>query len=169
MSNNPIADTFVTFSAFRMEKSGHEINRCLERLTEAQMLARGGDHENSTVNLLMHLEGNLRQWFLHGIDGQPDTRTRDAEFSLTPTRPIAEIRAKFETTLAECRNVVANVPADRLLEEINPQPTGSWAPMTILEAIIQVVGHLQMHTGQIILLTKQLAASDLDLSMPRKR
>jgi hypothetical protein len=26
-----------------------------------------------------------------------------------------------------------------------------------------------MHTGQIILLTKQLTASDLDLTMPRKR
>jgi len=26
-----------------------------------------------------------------------------------------------------------------------------------------------MHTGQIILLTKQLAATDLNLSMPRKR
>jgi len=26
-----------------------------------------------------------------------------------------------------------------------------------------------MHTGQIILLTKQLLATDLDLTMPRKR
>ena len=32
-----------------------------------------------------------------------------------------------------------------------------------------VVGHLQLHTGQIILLTKQLAGVDLDLSIPRKR
>jgi len=28
---------------------------------------------------------------------------------------------------------------------------------------------LEMHTGQIILLTKQLVATDLNLSMPRKR
>ena len=166
---NPIVETFVRFSALRMQLTEREINRCLERLSEEQMLTRGADHENSIVNLLMHLEGNLRQWFLHGIDGQPDTRTRDAEFSLAPARPISEVRAQFEATLAECRGVVANVSEARLLEVINPQPNGSWPPMTILEAIIQVVGHLQMHAGQIILLTKQLVGTDLDLSMPRKR
>jgi len=41
--------------------------------------------------------------------------------------------------------------------------------MTILAAICRVTGHLQFHTGQIILLTKQLAATDLDLTIPRKR
>ncbi len=41
--------------------------------------------------------------------------------------------------------------------------------MTILEAICRVTGHLQLHTGQIIMLTKQLTGADLDLSMPRKR
>jgi hypothetical protein len=41
--------------------------------------------------------------------------------------------------------------------------------VTVLEAIFQVVGHVQMHAGQVIVLTKQMAAKDLDLSMPRKR
>ena len=164
-----IAQTFVTFSAHRMELSERDINACLDRLTEEQMLYRGGDNENSILNLLMHLEGNLRQWFLHGIDNQPDIRTRDAEFTLNPTLPIAEVRARFAATLAECRTVVAAVPESRLLEDINPQPGGTWGTLTILEAIIQVVGHLQMHTGQIILLTKQLTHADLGLAMPRKR
>jgi hypothetical protein len=31
------------------------------------------------------------------------------------------------------------------------------------------VSHLQLHQGQIILLAKQLAGADLDLSLPRKR
>ena len=42
--------------------------------------------------------------------------------------------------------------------------------MTILEAIYRIVGSPAItHTGQIILLTKQLAGTDLDLSLPRKR
>ena len=57
----------------------------------------------------------------------------------------------------------------RLLELIDPQPTGNLGPMTILEAIYPIVGHLQLHQGQIILLTKQLIGSDVDLSLPRKR
>ena len=41
--------------------------------------------------------------------------------------------------------------------------------MTILAAIYRIVSHLEMHTGQIILLTKQLKDCDLDLSIPRRR
>jgi hypothetical protein len=32
-----------------------------------------------------------------------------------------------------------------------------------------VVGHVQQHVGQIILLTKQMTGQDLDLTMPRKQ
>jgi hypothetical protein len=41
--------------------------------------------------------------------------------------------------------------------------------VSVLDAIYQVVGHVQQHVGQIILLTKQMAATDLDLTMPRPR
>jgi hypothetical protein len=65
--------------------------------------------------------------------------------------------------------VIGSLAPERLLEMIDPQPSGSWGPMTILEAIYRIVSHLQLHQGQIILLTKQLAGTDLDLSLPRKR
>jgi len=52
---------------------------------------------------------------------------------------------------------------------INPQPTANTGSVTMLEAIFRIIGHLQLHQGQIILLTKQLAGTDLDLSQPRKR
>jgi hypothetical protein len=96
-------------------------------------------------------------------------RNRDSEFALSPSQRCAEIRSRFAATLAECRNVIGSLPPARLLEIIHPQPTGNWPPSTILEAICRVTGHLQLHTGQIIMLTKQLTGADLDLSMPRKR
>jgi hypothetical protein len=65
--------------------------------------------------------------------------------------------------------VIAGLAGERLLEVIDPQPTGTWRHLTVLEAIFQVVGHVQLHAGQIIVLTKQMAAKDLDLTMPRKR
>jgi len=80
-----------------------------------------------------------------------------------------EVRRRFAAMLAECRNVIGSLPPARLLEMTNPQPTGNWGAMTILEVIYRVTGHLQLHTGQIILLTKQLTGADLDLSIPRKR
>jgi hypothetical protein len=164
-----IPDLFLSASVKGMQLSEDAINRCVAKLSDDQMWHRGADHENSIANLLLHLEGNLRQWFLHGIDGQSDVRSRDLEFTLSPSQRCAEIRSRFAATLDECRKVIGSLPPARLLEVINPQPTGSWPPMTILEAICRVTGHLQSHAGQIILLTKQLTGADLDLSMPRKR
>src|ERR1700679_3830068 len=164
-----IPDLFLSASVKGMQLSEDAINRCVAKLSDDQMWHRGADHENSIANLLLHLEGKLRQWFLHGIDGQPDVRSRDLEFTLSPSQRCAEIRSRFAATLDECRKVIGSLPPARLLEVTNPQPTGSWPPMTILEAICRVTGHLQSHTGQIIMLTKQLTGADLDLSMPRKR
>ena len=164
-----LSDLFLTACVKEMQHSEEQINRCLDKLSEEQMWHRGADHENSIANLLLHLEGNLRQWFLHGIDGQPDIRQRDSEFTLAPSRRSEEVRGRFAATLAECRKVIGSLPPARLMETTDPQPTGNWRAMTILEAICRVTGHLQLHTGQIILLTKQLAGTDLDLTIPRKR
>jgi uncharacterized damage-inducible protein DinB len=169
MSSNAVADNFLAYAAKRLADLRHDIERCLERLSEEQIWHRGGEHENSIANLLLHLEGNLRQWILHGIDDQPDIRRRDDEFTLTPSTTASEARTRFTATLAEASRVIASVDPGRLLEVIDPQPTGTWRHTTILDAISKVVGHVEMHTGQIILLTKQMAAADLDLSMPRKR
>jgi uncharacterized damage-inducible protein DinB len=169
MPNDPVSANFLAFAVRRMELSERDINSCLDRLTPEHIFYRGGDNENSIANLLLHLAGNLRQWVLHGIDGQPDVRTRDDEFSLMPQLPLAEIRARFAATLAECRAVIAAVPPERMLTIIDPQPNGGWGTATIVEAVFLVVGHLQLHTGQIILLTKQFTHADLDLTIPRKR
>jgi hypothetical protein len=166
---DPLRALFLSAAVTRMQLSAADIDRCLDKLSEEQIWRHGGDHENSIANLLLHLEGNLRQWFLHGIDGQPDVRMRDAEFTATATLGAEEVRRRFAATLGECRTVIGNLPTERLQETINPQPTGNWGPMTILEAIYRITGHLQLHQGQIILLTKQLTGADVDLSIPRKR
>ena len=167
--SNAVAGNFLAYASRRMHDCRDTIAKCCGQLSEAQLWHRGGEHENSIANLLLHLEGNMRQWILHGIAGHADVRERDAEFSLTPTTDSATARAHFNATLEESAAVIATLPPERLLEIIDPQPTGTWRHCTILEGIFKVVGHVDHHTGQIILLTKQLAAKDLNLSMPRKR
>ena len=169
METNPVAANFLAFSVTNMKAQQSKIASCCDKLSEAQLQHRAGDYENSIVNLLLHLEGNIRQWILHGIDNQPDIRQRDDEFALTLAIPSAEARASFNATIDESAQVIATLDPSRLLDITDPQPNGTWRHATILEAIYKVVSHLEMHTGQIILLTKQLLATDLDLSMPRKR
>jgi uncharacterized damage-inducible protein DinB len=169
MANTTVAENFLAYASNRMKLSQQQVARCVERLSEEQMWQRGGDYENSIANLLLHLAGNIRQWILHGVDNQPDVRERDAEFTLQRSMNSVEARRRFDTTVDEAATVIATVDPARLLNVIDPQPTGTQRHATILEAIFRVVGHLEMHTGQIILLTKQLVANDLDLTMPRKR
>ena len=95
-----LPELFLTAAVKRMQLSAKEISTCIARLSEEQLWHRGADHENSIANLLLHLEGNLRQWFLHGIDGQPDVRVRDAEFALSPAGRSAEIQGRFAETLS---------------------------------------------------------------------
>jgi uncharacterized damage-inducible protein DinB len=169
MANSSVPENFLSYAARRIRMSQAEIARCVDRLSEDQMWHRAGDYENSVANLLLHLAGNIRQWVLHGIDGQPDVRERDAEFTLVPSMRAADARRRFDSTVDEAVGVIAGLEPGRLVDVIDPQPTGGHRHLTILEAIFKVVGHLEMHTGQIILLTKQMVASDLDLSLPRKR
>jgi Protein of unknown function (DUF1572) len=169
MADETISATFLAYSAERVQSLHGTIATCLGKLTEEQIWRRGAAHENSVGNLLLHLEGNVRQWVLHGVDNQPDVRRRDDEFTLAPTIHSTEAFASLTATLNEASKVIANLPPARLTEIVDPQPTGTWRHTPILIAIYKVVSHLDHHVGQIILLTKQLHGTDLDLSMPRKR
>lgn len=169
MHDEAVGAKFLEFAVKRLKMSEKDILRCTEMLTEEQMWFRGGDHENSVANLLLHLEGNMRQWILHGIAGDPDVRQRDGEFTLVPSATGAEARTRFTVALDASCKVISGLPTERLLEVIDPQPGGTWRHLAILEAIFQIVGHVQLHAGQIVLLTKQMVAKDLDLTIPRKR
>jgi uncharacterized damage-inducible protein DinB len=167
--DNSIAAIFLEFSANKLRDLHNDIATCLGKLSEDQIWQRGGAHENSIGNLLLHLEGNIRQWILHGIANRPDIRRRDDEFTLTPTIDSKTAFANFTATLNEAHDVIATLSHDRLTEIIDPQPTGTWRHTPILDAIYKVVSHLDHHTGQIVLVAKQLTGADLDLSIPRKR
>ncbi|NYF80008.1 uncharacterized protein YjbJ (UPF0337 family) [Granulicella arctica] len=141
------------------------LEACLGKLTDEQVWERHGAHENAIGNLVLHLCGNMRQWIMHGVGGFEDVRVRDTEFATTDGMSRAALIGLFATTVAEARETIAAVSAERLVEIIHPQGR----TVSVLGAIYQVVGHVQQHVGQIILLTKQMTASDLDLTIPRPR
>jgi hypothetical protein len=139
---------------------------CLQRLNEEQIWQRGGEHENAVGNLVLHLCGNMRQWIMHGAGGAADVRVRDVEFSTRGGFGRAELVKLFADTVAEARGVLASLPHERLTEKTDPQKMGV---VSVLDAIYQVVGHVQLHVCQVTLLTKQMVGTDLDLSIPRVR
>jgi uncharacterized damage-inducible protein DinB len=163
--NNEIAALFLDHSSKKLEQSAKDMRVCLGKLTDEQLWERHGEHENAVGNLILHLCGNMRQWIMHGVAGAKDVRVRDAEFNARDGWNPAALAELFEKTVAEARSVIDAVTSERLVERITPQNR----EVSVLEAIYQVVGHVQQHAGQIIVLTKQMTGKDLDLVMPRPR
>jgi uncharacterized damage-inducible protein DinB len=134
-----------------------KIERCLEVLSDEQIWWRPNPESNSIGNLLLHLSGNVRQWIVSGIGGMFDARDRDAEFAERAILPRDELLARLKQTLSEADSALANFDSERLLDRMQIQG----CDVTALEAVLHVVEHFSMHTGQIILMSKIFAEVDL--------
>ena len=134
-----------------------KIERCVERLSDEQLWWRPNPESNSIGNLLLHLSGNARQWIVCGLGGEPDERQRQTEFDEREGIPREELLAKLRSTVADVNDVLSRFDSALLLYKYPIQGTET----TALAAIFHVTEHFSMHTGQIILLTKLMTASDL--------
>ena len=164
--NSSIAELFLAYSVHKLRDMRNCVETCLLELNDEQVWERKAAHENTIGNLILHLCGNIRQWIMHGVGRETDVRTRDLEFSQNSGLTKAELLTLFAATITEAVAVIVALPHERLLDRTDPQQRGE---VSVLDAIYQVVGHVQQHTGQIILLTKQMCARDLDLTIPRPR
>src|SRR6266446_7848955 len=134
-----------------------KIERCLGLLSDQQIWWRANEQSNSIGNLLLHLSGNVRQWIVCGLGDATDSRDRDSEFAQRGEVPRAELFARLKRTVDEAVATLARLDPDKLLEKHRIQGL----EVSALEAVLHVVEHFSMHSGQIVLLTKQLTASDL--------
>ncbi len=134
-----------------------KIQACLQSLNDEQVWWRANAESNSIGNLILHLCGNARQWIVSGLGDGNNLRDRDSEFAQRAVVPRSELAVLLVKTLADVDKVLKDFDPDRLLRGYKIQ--GS--EVNALEAIFHVTEHFSMHTGQIILLTKQLTASDL--------
>jgi uncharacterized damage-inducible protein DinB len=164
--DSEIGKLFLDYSVRKLTQMNGNVGACLSKLNDQQVWQREAAHENTVGNLVLHLCGNIRQWIMHGVHNDPDVRTRDAEFSANEGMTAKQLAELFSKTIAEAKGVIGSLPPARLVEKTDPQKLGA---VSVLDAIYQVVGHIQQHVGQIILLTKQMTGSDLDLSIPRPR
>ena len=134
-----------------------KIERCVALLSDEQIWWRPNVESNSIGNLLLHLSGNARQWIVCGLGEGRDARDRDSEFAQRETIPRSDLLSGLRQTIIEVDATLARFDMDRLVEK----KTIQGLEVTALGAILHVVEHFSMHTGQIILLTKILTSSDL--------
>lgn len=153
-----LAAIFLDSCVRRLRQHISRIGKCLDRLTDEQVWARGSDEENAIANLMLHLGGNVRQWIVASIGGKPDIRVRDREFSSRAGLSKAELLDRLSGIVEEACEVLQALPAERLSERVTIQ---NYENLTIMEASFHVVEHFAMHTGQIMFSTKMLTHEDL--------
>ena len=139
---------------------------CLRELSAEQIWWRPNPASNSVGNLVLHLEGNVRQWIVSGLGATIDSRERDLEFD--ETGPILS-----RTLIARLRRAVTD--AARVMNELDDEALAKTYfiqgfHVTGLRAVFHVAEHFSHHAGQIILLTKSLKGKDLKFThLPNKR
>ncbi|HET7188991.1 MAG TPA: DinB family protein [Gemmatimonadaceae bacterium] len=130
-----------------------KIRHCLDALPPDAVWRRSDEQSNSIGNLLLHLDGNVRQWIVSSVGGAPDTRYRAAEFAARQGATVDDLFAALRSTLDQADGVLASLPATQLLT----RRTIQGRDVTVFDAVYHVVEHFSLHTGQIILLTKLYA------------
>lgn len=148
---------FLTTAADKMAENLDRIEACLTELPPHSLWARDSDNENAVGNLLLHLEGNVRQWILSGIGAAPDARDRPGEFSARTGGTASVLLTNLRDTVSEAVALIRALPHGRLAERVSIQGYET----TVLSAIFHVVEHFSGHTYQIILLTKRFTGKDL--------
>lgn len=150
-------EIFLKYSADKLEQLSGRIQESLGRLAAEQIWARGSDKENAAGNLVLHLCGNVRQWIGNGIAGEPFDRDRDSEFQAQGGLSANQLSERLRETVGRACQVVRNLPAARLTEQITIQNYN----VSVLESIYHVVEHFSQHTGQILFATKLFTHQDL--------
>lgn len=131
----------------------HKIETTVGLLAPAQVWWRANERSNSAGNLVLHLTGNLSQWVLAGLGGEPFERRRAAEFAAREGAPPAELLASLRAVVERCVALAEQLDDAALAarHEIQGYPRDGFG------VLLHAVEHMAYHTGQVVLIAKQLA------------
>jgi hypothetical protein len=157
-SNSSVYSAFLQFSRHKLlEQYWPRLRNSVESLSDEQVWWRPNEASNSIGNLMLHLNGNVRQWLVSSFRQLNDARNRPAEFSERQLIPASALLTKLGTTLTEASDVLASLTEADLLMTLQIQGY----TVSGLHAVYQVVEHFGMHYGQILYITKMLRGEDL--------
>jgi hypothetical protein len=139
------------------------LQACAAPLVPEQIWWRPNQASNSIGNLILHLNGNVRQWLVASFNRLPDERDRPQEFAALPefagqaVLTAAQLLERLGATMNEAANVLKSLTEADLLAPYEIQGYH----VTGLEAVYQVVEHFGLHYGQIAYIAKSLSGRDL--------
>jgi len=149
---------FLEFSRWKLlEQYWPRLRGSVESLTEEQTWWRPNEASNSVGNLILHLNGNVRQWLVASFNGVEDARDRSGEFAERHVIHPASLLEKLGATMQDASAVLSRLTEADLLRSLHIQGY----TVSGLQAVYQVVEHFGMHYGQILYITKLVRGEDL--------
>jgi len=149
---------FLEFSRRKLlEQYWPRLRACVEFLTDEQIWWRPNEASNSIGNLMLHLNGNVRQWLVDSFNRRDDKRDRPAEFAAESGLSASALLERLSATMQEASEVLARLTETDLLTPYEIQGYHVHG----LDAVYQVVEHFGLHYGQIAYITKQVRGVDL--------
>jgi uncharacterized damage-inducible protein DinB len=157
-SDAKVTALFLEFSRRKLlEHYWPRLKASVEVLSEEQAWWRPNEACNSVGNLILHLNGNVRQWLIDSFEGREDNRDRPAEFAAEGGLTAAELLERLGATMDEARDVLEGLTEAELVAPYEIQGYH----VSGLEAVYQVVEHFGLHYGQIAYIAKSLSGRDL--------
>ena len=157
-TNTDVTALFLDYSRKKLiEQDWPRLRSCVEPLTGEQVWWRPNPASNSIGNLILHMNGNMRQWLVASFNRQEDKRNRPAEFNQAGSISASALLDQLGATVEAASQVLARLtPAELMAQyEIQGQRVSG------LYAVYQVVEHFAMHYGQILYIAKSLSGKDL--------
>ena len=139
------------------EENFPRLRKCLSELSEADIWYRPNIHSNSVGNLTLHLVGNIRQWIISGLLGNPDIRDRDKEFEEQGPLPTAHLLELLDQLEKELKEGLSGITPEELVR-VRPVQVYKENGIAIL---VHVTEHFSYHVGQITYFVK--AHKDMDV------
>jgi len=158
MASSDVSRLFLEFSRAKLlDQYWPRLRTAVESLSGDRVWWRPNEASNSVGNLLLHLNGNVRQWLVASFESLEDSRNRPAEFAAREGAPAAELLAQLGATMEEASAVLSRLTETDLTRTYRIQGYS----VTGLHAVYQVVEHFGLHYGQILYVTKLVTGQDL--------
>jgi hypothetical protein len=140
----------MTIAAGLAALFSRDLTRLIQELqafpSDATLWERAPGVKNSAGNLVLHLEGNLREYVGRQMGQVAYSRTRDREFALTGVS-----RDEMVRRMQDVKELVAKVVAplsDSELGATYPEDVLG-TRLSSLDFLVHLHGHLNFHLGQI--------------------
>lgn len=141
---------FVEAACAELDEATSRVAHCLQQLGEELVWWRPRPEMNAIGNLVLHICGNLQQWIVSGLGGEPDRRNRPAEFAERGPMAVDVLQSQLFACVARAKEVMRTLPPERWVSRLRIQGF----EVTGAGALFHSVPHFRGHVQEIIHLTR---------------